>query len=153
MATINESIGKDGTTVYRVRVRVKGRPLESRTFSRKTDAKKWGQQREVELHRENDFGSVGAAHKTLAELIDRYLKVEISKRNTNHKMVETCLAWWRAELGDRKLRNITPSVLAEYRDRLLQANHKQHQFGGKNPKRRAPQRSFAIWQPSPMPTQ
>ena len=39
MATIEERSNDDGSLVYRVKIRLKGRPQVSETFQRKTDAR------------------------------------------------------------------------------------------------------------------
>lgn len=46
MATITTRTGKDGKLTYRVRVRLKGHAVQSATFARKTDARKWIQDTE-----------------------------------------------------------------------------------------------------------
>ena len=41
MATIEKRITQDGAASYRVKVRRKGQPVQTATFERLTDAKKW----------------------------------------------------------------------------------------------------------------
>lgn len=48
MAYIQGRAYPDGTTTYRVRVRIKGMPDKSATFSKKAQAKAWGQKMEAE---------------------------------------------------------------------------------------------------------
>ena len=43
MATIEQRTTQDGKIVYRVKVRRKGASLQTATFNRLTDAKKWAQ--------------------------------------------------------------------------------------------------------------
>ena len=43
MATIEKRTSDDGKASYRVKVRIKGFPVQSATFERKTDAAKWAQ--------------------------------------------------------------------------------------------------------------
>tara|TARA_R110000782_G_scaffold268961_3_gene366209 strand:+ start:7762 stop:8856 length:1095 start_codon:yes stop_codon:yes gene_type:complete len=139
MAIIEERKGRNGLTVYRAKIRLKGRRPESKTFERKTDARDWAQQREAELKRSRAFGTAETAHKTIADLIDRYLDHELPKRNSNQDMVKTCLKWWRTEIGERTLQDISPSILAECRDRLLQARYSDHKFASKKtPRKKSP---------------
>jgi hypothetical protein len=46
MATIEKRETQDGKTSYRVKVRLKGYPVQTATFSKMTDAKKWVQDTE-----------------------------------------------------------------------------------------------------------
>jgi len=41
MASIEKRTTSDGNTSYRVKVRLKGYPVQTGTFERLTDAKKW----------------------------------------------------------------------------------------------------------------
>ncbi len=41
MASIEKRTTQDGAVSYRVKVRLKGKPTQSATFKRLTDAKKW----------------------------------------------------------------------------------------------------------------
>ena len=43
MATIDQRPGPDGKLVYRVRVRRKGTPTQTATFTKLADAKQWAQ--------------------------------------------------------------------------------------------------------------
>ncbi len=132
MAVIDERIGRNGQPVYRVRVRIKGKPIESRTFTRKTEAKEWARSREETLKSEVNFGAAAHSKKPLAELIDQYVRLEVPKRKTDRRNVETRLQWWRDQIGHLALKDITPSLLAECRDRLLLEPHKRHKFSSKN---------------------
>ncbi len=44
MAYIQRRSTKDGQPRYRVQVRLRGHPVQTATFERKTDAKRWAQQ-------------------------------------------------------------------------------------------------------------
>ncbi len=50
MATIQKQIG-DGKTSYYVRVRAKGFPMQSATFSRLTDAKNWAEETRLSMEK------------------------------------------------------------------------------------------------------
>ena len=47
MAFIQKRITKDGRISYRALVRVKGCPMKSATFAKRSDAIKWGQEKEL----------------------------------------------------------------------------------------------------------
>ena len=54
MASIRKRTHQDGTTTYRVDVRLKGFPPQRATFKRLTDARKWGESTESAI-RENRY--------------------------------------------------------------------------------------------------
>src|SRR5206468_1458203 len=71
MATINQHYAKDGTLSYRVRVRMKGQPLQTASFSTLRDAQKWAKLREGEMLAGRHFPEKRQQY-TLSELISRY---------------------------------------------------------------------------------
>jgi hypothetical protein len=103
---------------WQAQIRLKNRRGESKTFKRKSDAREWGRRREIEL-RDNP-GRQEAERHTLADLVDRYLDLEapkLSKVKTRTTQA-THLRWWRKRIGNVRLANLTPAILAEQRDRL-----------------------------------
>lgn len=116
MATIQERTNKDGSTSYRAMVRLLG-ITESKTFPRKTDAKNWAQDKESDIRNRRYFNHSEAEKHTLGEMIDRYT-VEVlptlkSARSRKHQ-----LEWWKEQLGKRLIADVTPALIAEYRDKL-----------------------------------
>ena len=61
-------------TSYRVQVRIKGHPAQTKTFPRKTDAKKWATQTEAAIREGRHFKTVEAQKHTFADLADRYIR-------------------------------------------------------------------------------
>ncbi|MBF8274061.1 MAG: integrase family protein [Magnetococcales bacterium] len=118
MATIQERISQDGTTSYRVQVRLKGHPMQTATFARKTDAKKWASQTESAIREGRHFHTTEAKRHTLGELIDRYFSDVMPSKPKSAQDQTRQLDWWKSELGNNSLADCTPSLLAEYRDRL-----------------------------------
>jgi len=120
MATINKYTDAHGLTSYRVRIRMKGHPVQSATFKRKTDADKWAQQTESAIREGRYFQQVEAQRHSLAELIDRYtIRVLPEKKPKTQAAQRTQLAWWKDELGALTLAAITPTKVADCRDKLL----------------------------------
>ncbi|MEK6746204.1 MAG: site-specific integrase [Pseudomonadota bacterium] len=119
MATIEKRQGNDGTVSYRVKVRLKGHPVESATFQRLTDAKHWVQNTEAAIREGRHFKSAKAKRYTLTQLIDRYTKeiLDLSGRNTYNQRLY--LKYWKSELGDYMLADVTASHIAEFRNRLI----------------------------------
>jgi integrase len=120
MANIQERISKDGVISYRVQVRLKGYPAQTATFTRKTDAKKWIQQTESAIREGRHFKTVESKKHTLGELIDRYIETVVPHKKKHGVKQAAQLMWWKQELGVFLLSDITPSLIAERRDKLLQ---------------------------------
>ncbi|HUX54728.1 MAG TPA: hypothetical protein VMV56_09960, partial [Williamwhitmania sp.] len=57
MASIEKRKLDDGTTSYRVKIRLKGHAPESATFSRLTDAREWVQKTEADIKAGRHFGA------------------------------------------------------------------------------------------------
>lgn len=118
MATIEKRTSSDGETSYRVKVRLKGFPVQSATFERLTDAKKWAQQTESAIREGRHFKTSEAKRHTLAELIDRYCRDVLPSKPKIARDQMQQLAWWKEEIGGYALSDVTPSLLAECRDKL-----------------------------------
>lgn len=119
MAYIQKRTSQKGKASYRVQVRLKGHPTQTATFERKTDAQKWAQQTEAAIREGRHFKTTEAKKHTLGELIDRYLKDELPKKSTIMEKQAVQFRWWKDQIGDYSLANITPALIAEYRDRLF----------------------------------
>ena len=120
MANFEERKLRDGKTVYRVRVRLKGHPVETASFERKTDAKKWAASTEAAIREGRHFKTSESKRHTLGELIDRYRdSVLPQKGESMQKNQWTQLEWWKGRLGDQLLADITPALIGEHRDLLL----------------------------------
>ncbi len=120
MAYIQQRKTKDGGMHYRVQVRLKGHAAQTNTFRRKTDAVKWAQQTESAIC-EGRYINVSEARKhTLAELIARYARDVLPTKPKSQKKQAAQLNWWKEQIGEYSLYNVTPSLIAEYRDRLMQ---------------------------------
>src|SRR5262245_19741426 len=74
MATIEQRTTRDGQTVYRVKVRRKGAPLQTATFSKRSEARKWEQMTEGAVLEGWYLKTAEAKRHTLADLIDRYIR-------------------------------------------------------------------------------
>ena len=99
MATIETRQNNDGTISYRVKVRLKGFPVQSATFARKTDAKEWAKQTETEIKQGRYFKTAEVKKHTVHKMITRYLE-DIKKRNPKrYGDVQGLLKWWDAEIG------------------------------------------------------
>jgi len=120
MAAINKYTDSNGQITYRVRIRIKGYPIQTKTFERKTDAKEWAGQTESAIKEGRDFPKREAQRNTLGDLIERYkLRVLPDKKPSTQATQKTQLAWWKDELGALSLAAVTPTKIADCRDKLL----------------------------------
>jgi len=119
MPSIRKRTNKDGSLSYRVDVRLKGFPPQRATFTRLTDAKKWGQQTEVAIRENRYFKTAESRKHTLTDLIDRYITDVIPTKPGWAKVQKSQLIWWKEKLGDYVLGDITQARIIECRDNLL----------------------------------
>jgi integrase len=122
MANIQERKTKDGQTHYRALIRLKGYPTQTATFHRKTDARLWVQQTEAAIREGRHFKTTEAKKHTLAELITRYITAVLPLKPKSQKKQAGQLTWWKNQLGSYSLADITPALIAEHRDKLLNEN-------------------------------
>lgn len=119
MATI-QTRKTEGGTRYRVQVRLRGHPPVTASFKRRTDANKWEQDTESAIRDGRYFPTHEAKRRTLADLVDRYLEQTKAKRDAAYyERKKHLLTWWKEQLGDYTLAQVTPALVAEYRDKLL----------------------------------
>lgn len=121
MATIQKRVSSDKKVCFRVRVRIKGFPIQTASFSRLTDAKKWAQQIESDIHQGRYFKIAEVKKHTLAEAIDRYIADIIPTKSTKPKSrndQSTQLLWWKKAIGHEVLSNITPAIIIAERDKI-----------------------------------
>ncbi len=121
MAVIEKRVTNEGKTSYRVKIRMKGYPPQTATFDRITDAKKWSQDTESAIRAGRHFKTSEAKRHTLAQLIDRYISDVLPKKTKNlhsQKIQKQQLLWWKDQIGSYLLSDVTPSLIAEYRDNL-----------------------------------
>ena len=120
MGQIIERKGKRGTT-YTARVRLKGHPTVAQTFKRKSDANNWIKVTEAAMLEGRQFKTVEARRRTVRHLVDRYIThIAPLKKDADNRRRH--LLWWVSEVGDLCLSDLTPSRIAEGRDKLLGTN-------------------------------
>lgn len=132
MAIIDERKQKDGKVSYRVRIRLKGHPTQTASFTRKTDAHRWAASTESSIREGRHFKQSEAKRHTLADLVDRYIRDVLPQKSDSMERDQyTQLGWWKEKIGEKLLSDVTPALIAEHRDLLL----KEKGFRGK---KRAP---------------
>jgi len=137
MATIQKR-KRDGSTVYRAMVRIKGFPPQQKTFKRLTDARLWAQQTEAAI-RKGEFKNVvsTANSRTVADLIARYRKEVLPhKAPSTQRAEQTYLAFWERTLGAYALSYIDPDRINAALADLSEAGDSRRQRGdGERPNR------------------
>lgn len=118
MANIEKRTGKDGNVTFRVKIRLKGFPSQSASFERLTDARKWVQQTEAAIREGRHFKTTEAKRHTLAEAIDRYIENILPSKPKSQRLQSKQLEWWKSQLGDYSLSEITPALIGQHRDAL-----------------------------------
>ena len=118
MASIEKRKTKEGKTIFRAKIRLKGFPEQNASFERLTDAKRWVQQTESAIREGRHFKTTEAKRRTLGEMIDRYIADILPNKPKNQKNRSLHLNWWKSELGKYTLADITPPIIGEYRDKL-----------------------------------
>ncbi|MCX7896351.1 MAG: site-specific integrase [Rhodocyclaceae bacterium] len=108
--------------VWQARIRRRGYPAESRSFSNRADAEKWARAREAEMDRGLYLPRAASESVTLADLADAWeAAVMPQKRAKTH--FRTCLGRIRAAkalgFGERAIATITSIEAAAFRDELL----------------------------------
>lgn len=119
MAMIETRKNADGSTAYRVRVRIKGFPAQTATFERRTDAKAWATQTEIAIKEGKYFKTAEAKKHTVKELAERYAEYVKQRNPKRAEWVKMYLDWWLGEIGDYSLSEITKALIVEKRDILL----------------------------------
>ena len=91
MATIRERTDTQGRKRYNVQVRLRGYPLQTATFERKTDAEQWAQHVESEIRAGRYFGTVQAKKRftVLGERLSPERVVPVGRWSCALVMVES----------------------------------------------------------------
>lgn len=131
MASIEKRTNAEGKISYRAKIRLKGHPTQSASFSRLTDAKKWTASTESAIREGRHFKTVEAKKHTFADLVDRYIKDVLPNKPKSQAKQTMQLTWWKEKMGDYLLADVTPALIVQYRDEL--ANSKT-----RNGKQRSP---------------
>jgi integrase len=118
MAAIRARKTSTGEVRYQAQVRLKGFPPQNATFNRKTDAKNWIQQTEAAIREGRHFKTSEAKKRTLAELIERYIKDILPTKPKSINAQGRQLRWWKNEIGYLSLADVTPALISETRDTL-----------------------------------
>ena len=113
--SIQERTNGDGSTSYRAQIRVRGFAHLSKTFTRKTDAKKWIEETKTAI-RGGNAPSTEAQRTTLKEALERYAREVTPKKKGAKREQDRVSAWTRHPLALRYLSQLRGADFATYRD-------------------------------------
>jgi integrase len=110
---------KDGSTTYHAEVRRKNAKPLRESFPTLTQAKNWVRKVESSILDGKHVPDNKARKHTLSDLIDQYTRLYLSKHPRRLKDQTPHLDWWKYNYGNRALIEITPALLAEAKEELL----------------------------------
>jgi integrase len=128
MAYIEKRKQKSGKVSYRARVRQAGSPDVSQSFNTRREATNWSQRMEAEIRAGRYFGRDESKEKTFADFADRYIEKELPKNPKAFQKQKMMMSWWKSHLSAYYLCHITPSMIAELRDKLLSESTCRHKL-------------------------
>lgn len=132
MATIQKRKKQNGTYSYRVMIRQSdGYPPTYKTFPTRQEAKDWAQQEEARRRQGAYLPHRAIERKTMSDLIDRYATIVLPTKTKSTRDILRHLNWWKDRLGKFAVKNITPDLIATYRQEL--ASGKTHQGSVRKP--------------------
>lgn len=115
MATVT----KRGDLQWQCKVRAKGHPIQTRTFTTRAQAQAWGRVIESEMARGVFIDRSKAESTTLTEALDRYAREVSAHKKTANKEASIIRSWQARQMAARSLASIKPSDLSKYRDGRL----------------------------------
>ena len=119
MANIQTRTTEDNRVMYTAKIRIKGYPQQTATFSRLTDAKQWAQKTEAKIREGIHFSQAEAKRHTFADMVERYIKTVLTNKSAKIQyQYAQQLRKWCSFLGDLTLDKITPALIAEQRENL-----------------------------------
>jgi integrase len=131
MGSIREYEKEDGSVSYHAEVRLRGHPPQRANFRTRSLAKKWIQDTESAIRDGRHFRTAEAKRHSVKELIDRFIKQWLPKYPKRQAKQTALLTWWKDRIGNVLLSDLTPALIAEARDTLL--NEKTSRKSLRNP--------------------
>lgn len=111
------TITKRGNLQWQAKVRAKGFPPQSRTFTYKEDAERWAKETEVGIERGLFFDRTKAEKTTVTELMERYKRDVMPGLGGKH--IKPALNALEPVFGDYALSSVTSEMISRYRDDRL----------------------------------
>ena len=118
MASIQQR-EKNGRPSYTAKIRLRGHKPVFATFHRLTDAKKWATQTEAAIREGRYFKTAEAQKHTVKDLVERYCAEVLPQKPRSAYHYQIQLSWWKEKIGHILLFDLTPSLINEYRTKLV----------------------------------
>jgi integrase len=115
---IQERVSSDGSITYRAQIRMRGYAPISKSFARRTDAKRWVEETKTAI-RAGTVLSTEADRTTLKEALERYLREATPKKKGSNREADRVKAWMRHPMAVRFISQVRSSEFAKYRDERL----------------------------------
>lgn len=116
MATLT----KRGDGQWQAKIRRRGYPAVSRTFSTKAKAERWARVIESEMDDGAFVSRTEAESTTLKEALQRYLNEVTPTKKGSRQEADRVRAWMEHELAARYLANLRSVDFAQYRDQKIE---------------------------------
>ena len=110
---ITTRLTRSGKKMFQVRVRIDGN-RKFRTFHTMALAKGWRNRLRTEIAQK--IITPATSTHTVAQAIDRYFEKDLPAKSARN--YRTILNWWRLQIGEKRLADVTRANLLELRDRL-----------------------------------
>ena len=116
MAQIRERLRKNGKKSFVVRIRMKRHPEVTASFDRLTDARISASTTETAM-REGRYIKTNEAQKhSLSDLVERYIREVLPGKPNVSNDYAFQLEWWKTQIGNVLLSELTPVLISENRD-------------------------------------
>ena len=117
MPSVQRRVSPNGKVSYRALVRLKGHKPKTATFLKRADAVTWAQETETKVKQSKYFPDrlIESEKYTLTDLLNRYKSDVLPDKRDKNQLGQ--LDWWKVQLGDHKLKDLTPSLIASLRDK------------------------------------
>ena len=126
MGTIKKRETNKGKFVFDATVRRKGLPSTYKTFKRLTDAKLWIQDIESDMRAGRYQPEAEAAHHTIAEAVDRFIREEIPRRQrVSSADQERHLLWLKELYGYKLLSEFSSALINDARNTFLSGKNRR----------------------------
>lgn len=119
MPAIDKRVHPGGKVTYRVRVRMRGVPTQTKSFKTKLEAKAWGQKVESAIRKGKNFPESQARKRKFEDLVNKYIREVLPFKPKSLEKQTMQLNWWKDQIGDLLLCEVTPAVIAKKRNELL----------------------------------
>lgn len=116
MATFRQRSG-----TWQARVRIKGYPTETKSFTTKAEAQKWAREMESSMDKGAHYPSNQVTSITLHDVLQRYLEEVTPSKRSAVREAQGIRFMQRNRIASYGMHVLTPQVVAHYRDDRLKS--------------------------------